>query len=251
MTPGRTAKQMANLVGLSVKALRLYEARGLISPGRTTNGWRVYGSEEIERLHKVLALKSIGFSLAEIGTLLSGGIDLADILEAQCQALEARRTGIDKALAVLARADARLAAGEKLSADDLIHLTQETIMTDYEWTEAHDALARKYYTPDQMKALEERKLSPEMQEQVFSKWAVLIDEAEQLRDGPSDSPEAIDLARRWMILAEKFTGGDPSLDKATEDWYRDGFSNEESATLMPFSREVWEFVCAAAKHLEK
>ncbi len=250
MLNGRTAKQTADLMGLSVKALRLYEARGLISPGRTVKGWRVYGSDEIERLHKVLALKSIGFSLADIASLLSGGIDLADILDAQREALEAKRSGITKALAVLVRAENRLKAGETLSADDLIHLTQETTMTDYDWTDAHDALARKHYTPEQMKELAARKLSPEMQEQIGAKWQELIDEAETLRNGPADSPEAIDLARRWMALANEFTGGDSSMNKATADWYQDGFSNEDSAKLMPFSKEVRDFIGAAAKHLK-
>ena len=38
MTGFKTAKQTGDLMGLSVKALRLYEMRGLVTPGRTSAG---------------------------------------------------------------------------------------------------------------------------------------------------------------------------------------------------------------------
>ena len=37
----------AQRLGVSIKALRLYEQRGLVAPSRTAAGWRVYGPEEI------------------------------------------------------------------------------------------------------------------------------------------------------------------------------------------------------------
>ncbi|MEO0983798.1 MAG: MerR family transcriptional regulator [Pseudomonadota bacterium] len=249
MSRFRTAKQTADMLGLSVKALRLYEAHGLVAPGRTAAGWRVYGPEDVAALHKVAALKSIGFSLAEIARLIRGGVDLAEILAAQSAAIEARRRRLGLALAVLDHAQARIAAGEGLSTDDLIKLSQETIMSDYEWTDAHEALASRHYTPDQMKTLEARKISPEMQATLFAKWQELVDEAERLRHGPADAPEALNLARRWSVLAETFTQGDPALAKASAAWYEDGFSNPETAKLMPFSKEVWAFVAAATSHL--
>jgi len=36
-------------LGVSAKALRLYEQRGLIAPLRTAAGWRVYGPDEMAR----------------------------------------------------------------------------------------------------------------------------------------------------------------------------------------------------------
>ncbi len=245
----RTAKQTADLLGLSVKALRIYEAQGLISPGRTGAGWRVYGPDEFVALQKVCALKSIGFGLADIGRLLNDGVDLPEVLAAQSASIEARRRKLDQALAIVLEAQDRLQAGEDLSTDDLITLTQETIMSSFEWTKAHQDLADKHYTPEQSQLLEARKLSPEMQATVFAKWRDLIDEAERLRHGPPNAPEAINLAQRWVVLSETFTQGDPDLAKSTAAWYQDGFSDPETAKLMPFSKEVWDFVAAAIQHL--
>ena len=44
------AAEAASRLGVSVKALRLYERRGLITPGRTAAGWRAYGPEESHRV---------------------------------------------------------------------------------------------------------------------------------------------------------------------------------------------------------
>ena len=67
-SPGETARRL----GVGVRALRLYERKGLVAPARTEAGWRVYGPGEIERLRQVLALKSLGLSLARITELLAG-----------------------------------------------------------------------------------------------------------------------------------------------------------------------------------
>ena len=51
--------EVSRRLGVSPKALRLYEARGLVTAVRTSNGWRAYGRAEIARLHQVLALKAL------------------------------------------------------------------------------------------------------------------------------------------------------------------------------------------------
>src|ERR1051326_3674757 len=59
--------EVARRFGVSIKALRLYERRGLIKPLRSAAGWRAYGPGQIGRLHQILALKQLGLSL-EIGS---------------------------------------------------------------------------------------------------------------------------------------------------------------------------------------
>ncbi|MBO9557969.1 MAG: MerR family transcriptional regulator [Caulobacter sp.] len=67
----RTA-DVARRFGVSGKALRLYEAQGLVKAERTAAGWRSYGPQQIARLHMVIALKSFGFPLSRIAELMSG-----------------------------------------------------------------------------------------------------------------------------------------------------------------------------------
>lgn len=76
--PVLSPAEAARRLGVSSKALRLYEERGFVTPIRSSAGWRHYGSEEMERLRKVVAMRSLGLSLAQIGAVLSGESDDLD-----------------------------------------------------------------------------------------------------------------------------------------------------------------------------
>ena len=58
--------RVAHVTGLSVKAIKFYEARGLVCPTRTENQYRMYGMEEIRRLSEIKRLRQIGLSLEQI-----------------------------------------------------------------------------------------------------------------------------------------------------------------------------------------
>lgn len=85
------ASDAARRLGLSVKALRLYEQRGLIRPNRTGSGWRAYGPGEMARAAEIAALRKLGFSLAQIARLLQGDWRGSEpVLAAHLASLEAR-----------------------------------------------------------------------------------------------------------------------------------------------------------------
>jgi MerR family transcriptional regulator, heat shock protein HspR len=60
----------AELVGLGVQTLRLYEARGLVEPARTAGGTRRYSSNDVDRLRRIAELVDAGLNLAGIGMVL-------------------------------------------------------------------------------------------------------------------------------------------------------------------------------------
>lgn len=64
--------QAARRLGVSTKALRLYEDRGLLTPMRTAAGWRVYGPVEMSRAGEIIALRALGLSLSEVTLVLEG-----------------------------------------------------------------------------------------------------------------------------------------------------------------------------------
>lgn len=75
MNPGvkaLSASQAASRLGVSVKALRLYEQRGLLAPNRTSAGWRSYGPKEMVRAGQIASLRGLGLSLAQVGRVLKG-----------------------------------------------------------------------------------------------------------------------------------------------------------------------------------
>jgi DNA-binding transcriptional MerR regulator len=67
-----TIGQLAKRVGLRPSALRYYEQEGLVQPdGRSEAGYRLYRPEAEQRLRFIQRAQRLGFSLADIGTLLA------------------------------------------------------------------------------------------------------------------------------------------------------------------------------------
>ena len=60
----------AELSGLSAQALRLYERKGLLHPGRTSGGTRRYSDADIERLRRICLLIEDGVNLVGIARVL-------------------------------------------------------------------------------------------------------------------------------------------------------------------------------------
>lgn len=76
--------EVARLTGLTSRALRFYEARGLVTPLRTASGRRHYGPAELERLHHIIAMKRAGLTLAQIQKLTTGKrLNLRMLVEAR------------------------------------------------------------------------------------------------------------------------------------------------------------------------
>ena len=72
MTIGRLAKE----AGVNIDTIRYYERNGLIpEPTRRLSGYREYGPTDVARLRFILRAKDLGFTLAEIGELLSLSAD--------------------------------------------------------------------------------------------------------------------------------------------------------------------------------
>ncbi len=87
LRPSDAAKRL----GVSAKALRIYEQRGLVVPGRTAAGWRTYGPSEMARASEVVALRALGLTLAQVARVLMGEIHgLEPALAAHQATLEGR-----------------------------------------------------------------------------------------------------------------------------------------------------------------
>jgi DNA-binding transcriptional MerR regulator len=101
MTIGETAREF----GVTLRALRFYEAKHLIAPQRD-GAIRLYRRSDCERLALVMTGRRLGFTLAEIGALLGkpDGNDLQLTREqcvAQINLLEQQKRGIEIAIAEL------------------------------------------------------------------------------------------------------------------------------------------------------
>jgi DNA-binding transcriptional MerR regulator len=69
----------ADLVGVDVQSLRLYERRGLLEPARTDGGTRRYSSHDIDRLRRIVELLESGLNLTGISHVLDLEADNAHL----------------------------------------------------------------------------------------------------------------------------------------------------------------------------
>ena len=70
----------AELSGIAVQSLRLYERHGLLSPTRSDGGTRRYSADDIARLRRISRLVAAGVNLAGIGRILELEDDNAGLL---------------------------------------------------------------------------------------------------------------------------------------------------------------------------
>jgi len=240
-------------LGVTVRALRIYERHGLIKPLRTSVGWRAYGPDQMARLHQVLALKGLGLPLARIADLLNGRLkDLDAVLKLQEDALRGQRRQVERALDLVAVARRRLADGAILSLDDLTQLTRETTMTakidETAMKEIFDPLIEKHFTPEDMDKAKARKfdlIAESGFDQIKTQraWEDLVADAARLTAiGDPASPAAKDLLRRWNAEVEKFTGGDPALWAKSAAMWKDAMSDPAATARMPFKPEIFAFL---------
>jgi DNA-binding transcriptional MerR regulator len=134
LSPSEAAKRL----GVSVKALRLYEQRGLIAPVRTAAGWRVYGLDEMARVAEIAALRELGLSLSQVARVLGGGSEnLEPALAAHQTALEGRVHQLLGAVDKVRRLRADIGGGQAPAAGELARLLRPgskfSVVFDLPW----------------------------------------------------------------------------------------------------------------------
>ncbi|MEO8702575.1 MAG: MerR family transcriptional regulator [Kofleriaceae bacterium] len=121
--PSLSPSAAASRLGVSTKALRLYEQRGLLAPDRSAAGYRTYGPDSMLRAAEIVALRALGLSLREVARVLDGdpqSMELALVAHEATLELEVREriNAIDQ----VRRFRAGLAGGEAPAAGELVRL---------------------------------------------------------------------------------------------------------------------------------
>jgi MerR family transcriptional regulator, thiopeptide resistance regulator len=237
---------VARATGLTQRALRFYEAHGLVAPLRTAGGRRVYGRGELERLNAAVALKRAGFSLQRIGELLAGReVDLARLVAAQLARIDAQAAALADARTLLLSVQSRIDQGEPTDVATICSLirTGETIMNATEWK----PVIEDYFTPDARERLRATMPSEFDQEAYNLRWRDLGGRIEAAMPLDPASVEAQIFVDEWFALLKPFSDvATPELWNGVTRMYDDR-PNWKADPEMGFSNEVWTFVRAATQ----
>ena len=234
-------QEFARLAGVTVRALHHYDRIGLLKPGRTLAGHRVYGEHDLARLEQIVALKFIGVPLKSVRSLLDRGApELLDALRVQRRALEEKRRLLDGAIGAICEAEVAVRSGAPPAAAVLQKIIEVMEMqSNSDWM-------MKYFREEAQDALAARKAAwtPELQAQAERDWSGLFRDIESALDEDPSSPRAQALVDRWNALLQAFIGGDLQLVHGVKALYANRAAWPESfrEQMAPFTDErVWEF----------
>ena len=129
MNDKMTSGEIAKKAGVSQKAVRLYDEKGLLKPTDYSEGnYRLYDKEALQILEKIVALKQIGFSLEEIRDNLTSGDagNIEEALKMQLAVMEEKRYQTDMVIDAIKRTLVR--KDEDLDWDDVASIVQSVTL---------------------------------------------------------------------------------------------------------------------------
>ena len=80
--------EVTEQIGLSKKAIRFYEEKGLIKVARKENGYREYSEDDVLALNKIKFLRMCGISVSDIKLLFENMVTLDDLLQKRKKEIE-------------------------------------------------------------------------------------------------------------------------------------------------------------------
>ena len=199
--------ELAQRTGLTVRTLHHYDEIGLLTPAeRTDGGHRVYDEPAVQRLYRIVSLRSLGFPLDAIALALDGqAFDPEAAVDDHIRRLEAQIAQEQRLVSKLH------ALRGRLGADDFLTTIEELTMQE------------RYYTPEQLQQLEQRRrqLGDDQIRQVEQEWAEIFATLKAEMEAGTDpaDPKFRPLIERSRELLKMFTGGDPGIERSLQNLY--------------------------------
>lgn len=206
ITIGEVAKKM----DVTVRTLQYYDREDLLSPSAISEGGRrLYTDKDIVKLHQILSLKHLGFSLDDIKNRLiplDTPAEIADVLSEQASAIKQKIESLSESLRELEVLREEVLQMQfvdfKKYADIIVNLQMKNdfywlIKYFDDWTLDH---IRNHFDKNSGKAF-------------LGTFMQLQDEAIRLQNAgvPADSDEGQNFAKAYWNMITDFTGGDMSM----------------------------------------
>lgn len=205
-----TVGEVASKMDVTVRTLQHYDREGLLSPSAISEGGRrLYTDKDIVKLHQILSLKHLGFSLDDIKNRLiplDTPTEIAAVLTEQATAVRQKIDSLSESLRELEALREEVLQMQSVDfrkyAAIIVNLQ---LKNDFYWLIKHfddQTLEhiRSHFDKDHGQAL-------------IDTFLRLQDEAIRLQKAgvPADSDEGQDFAKAYWDMITDFTGGDMSM----------------------------------------
>jgi DNA-binding transcriptional MerR regulator len=200
-------KEVADLVGISVRTLHHYDEIGLLVPEKAAGScYRVYSEADLETLQQILFFKELGFPLKKIKEIIhSPAFDRQKALEVQHRMLLEKRKRLDKMIKTIektikhAKGEIRMTSKEKFEGFDFSHNPYEKEARELWGDEAVDEASARLAK------------MPEVEKKEFAdKFSAIFNKLAALRHLPASSKEAQAAIKEWYEMLNEI--GNYSLE---------------------------------------
>ena len=223
MTVGQVAKKM----GVTVRTQQYYDKEGLLSPSAESEGGRrLYTDKDLVKLHQIISLKSLGFSLDDIkGRLISleTPADVANALTEQAEDIRQKIGRLQASLSAIEQLKTEVLQMQTVNfkkyADIIVNLQMEN--------DSYYLIKR--FDDDTLDHIR-RQFDKESGLDFMDRFNRLSDKIVQLQEEkvPPESEKCQQVVKEYWGLIVEFTNGDMSMlpklmevgsiDTATNAW---------------------------------
>lgn len=222
MTVGEVAKKM----GVTVRTMQYYDKEGLLSPSSESEGGRrLYTDKDVIKLHQILSMKHLGFSLDDIKNRLISldtPDDIARVLTEQAAIIREKLENLAESLKQIETLKTEVLQMQQVDfkkyADIIVNLQMKN---EYYWL-------IKYFDENTLNHFRSR-FDMDSGLAMMETFTRLQDEAMefQKKSVPPESEKGQEFAKEFWNMVMEFTGGDMSmLPKLMEAGNFDGPDNE-------------------------
>lgn len=193
-------KEVANMVGVSVRTLHHYDQIGLLKPESvTTAGYRLYSDHDLERLQQILFFKELGFSLQEIKQILDNpGFDRNQALKAQKELLIKKKERLEKIIVSVEKTIASIEGGTQMPKKEMFEAFDMSEIERHQQKYAEET--RQKYGHTEAYKESQRRTSGYTKDD----WAAIMAKQDEIR-------------KRIIALMDKGPA-DPQVQEAVEEW---------------------------------
>ncbi|ASA20605.1 MerR family transcriptional regulator [Paenibacillus donghaensis] len=201
--------ELAEKMGITVRTLQYYDKEGLLRPSATSvGGRRLYTQKDMVKLHQILSMKFLGFSLAEIKNQvisLDTAAEVLQVLEQQKRVIEQQIVHLSEAHTAISLLQAEVGQMQEVDFSkyaDIVALLRQK--NDAYWVV-------KLLDDKLLTHIKERYTgSPEQGAALFERWQRMCDDTLWLQEQgvAPGSEEGQQLVAQWWAMVMDFTGGD-------------------------------------------
>ncbi len=201
-----TINKLAEMAGVSTRTLRWYDECGLLPPKAIrSNGYRIYGQTEIDRLQQIMLYRELGIELAEIGRILSGeDFDGLNALKNHRAALIAKREKLDMLIKNVEKSISAKRGEFEMSDKEKFEGFKQKLIDENErkyGAEVREKYGNRIVDESNAKVKGLSKEQYEEGERILSEFEATLKAAFETGDPAGEQAQkACDLHRRWLCV---------------------------------------------------